>query len=60
MSALRSNDNFQVVVKYLANCLQQTEQDMRKCADEVRLRWLQGGAQDIEEFLHLIEQSKRL
>lgn len=60
MAALRSNENFQVITAYLRDCLDKTDIDKRKSVEEHKTRWLQGGAQDLEQLLTLIEKSKRL
>lgn len=53
LSAMRGG-NFE---KYLAASLKRTEEMMRDCADETRLRWGQGQAQCLAQLLTEIEQS---
>lgn len=45
---------------YLQTCLDRTNHDMGRSTDEYKVRWHQGGAQDLEAILLLVEESKRL
>ena len=60
MKALRSNQNFSVVTEFLLYCLQRTHAEGSVTHDEIKARWMQGGAQDLTELLSLIKQSEDL
>jgi len=57
---LRGNQDFKVIIEYLDYCLVRTESDMARSVEEYKMRWHQGGAQDIQAILKLYEESKHL
>ncbi len=59
-AALQSNQNFQVILLFLAECLDRTHEAEDKAIEEYKVRWHQGQAQDLRELLFLAEESKRL
>jgi len=60
LAVLQSNQNFQHILHWLQECLVRTHQDGDRQIEEYKMRWHQGAAQDITEFLKLAEESKRL
>jgi hypothetical protein len=60
LAMLRSNQHFELVRLWLADSLAQTHEDGSRAKDVFMVRWRQGQAQDLEELLKLIEQSKNL
>jgi len=49
-----------IFMTYLQACLDRTNRDMSRSTDEYKVRWHQGGAQDLSEILLLVEEAKRL
>ena len=60
IAKLRSNRDFMIFIEFLDTCLDRTNQEMGRAIDEYKVRWFQGGAQDLHEILRLHEESKRL
>ncbi len=60
LAHLRSNRDFMIFMTYLQACLDRTNRDMSRSTDEYKVRWHQGGAQDLSEILLLVEEAKRL
>ena len=49
-----------IFLEFIQICLDRTNKDMSRSIDEHKVRWHQGGAQDLTEILLLVEESKRL
>lgn len=59
-ASLQSNANFMTVMKFIQDCRDRTDDEGRKQPEEFRVRWCQGGSQDLTELLNLSEMSRKL
>lgn len=57
---LRGNPNFMTILEFIKKCRDRTDEESRTTIDEYKLRWCQGGSQDLSEILKLFEMSKQL
>jgi hypothetical protein len=58
--AMRGNQNFEVILKFLKDCRDRTDAEGRSEPQEHRLRWNQGSTKTIDEIIRLYEESKQL
>lgn len=57
---LRGNSNFMTILKFIRDCRDRTDAEGRTAIEEYKMRWCQGGSQDLSEILKLFEMSKQL
>jgi len=57
---LKGNQNFKMILLWLADCLARTYEDGSTAKEEYMVRWCQGQSRDLNEILKIAEESKRL
>ena len=57
LASLSGNNNFETVRQWLRNTLEEIDRDSCVTKDEVQLRWNQGAAQIIRDFLNRSDEA---
>jgi hypothetical protein len=60
LASLRGDNNFETVCAWLRDSLQDLQSESTKTRDDVLCRWLQGGAQAVEELLHKADNAQKV